>query len=61
LNILEVNDFRHTEIHTPEPLVTEVCTVEFELATEKTKRQKSTSIVQTPTEIIKAGGRNNSL
>jgi len=61
LDSLEFNDFRQTEVHTPEPLVTEASTFEFELAIEKLKCHKSTSIVQTPAELIKAGGRKNSL
>jgi hypothetical protein len=57
LNVHGVNDVRHTEIHTAEPLVPEPSTVEFEMAIEKLKRHKSPGTDQVPAELITAGGR----
>jgi hypothetical protein len=45
-----VNDVRHTEIHTAEPLVPEPSTAEFEMAIEKLKRHKSPGTDQIPAE-----------
>jgi hypothetical protein len=42
LNAHGVNDVRHTEIHTAEPLLPEPSAFEVELATEKLKSHKST-------------------
>jgi len=41
LNAHGVNDVRHTEIHTAEPLVPEPSDFDFELAIEKLKSHKS--------------------
>jgi len=57
LNVHGVNDIRHTEIHTAEPLVPEPSAFEVELAIEKLKSHKSPGIDQIPAELIKAGGR----
>ena len=48
LNVHGVNDIRHTEIHTAEPLVPEPSAFEFELAIEKPKSHKSPGIDQIP-------------
>ena len=57
MNVHGVNDVRQTEIHTPELLVPEPSTSEFELAVEKLKSHKSPVIDQIPAELIKAGGK----
>jgi len=57
LNVHAVNDIRHTEIHTAEPLVPEPSVFEVELAIEKLKSHQSPGIDQIPAELIKAGGR----
>jgi len=44
LNVHGVNDVRHTEIPTAEPLVPEPSAFDFELAIEKIKRHKSPGI-----------------
>jgi len=61
LNILWINDVRETEIPTVEPLVPEPSTFDLEIAIEKLKRHKSPGIDQIPAQMIKAGGRKNSL
>jgi len=61
LNVHGVNYVRQTEIHTAKPLVSEPSAFEFELAGRKLKIQKPPGIDQTPAELIKAGGYNNSL
>jgi len=57
LNVHGVNDIRHTEIYTVEPLVPEPSAFEVELAVGKLKSHKSPGIDQIPAELIKAGGR----
>ena len=57
LNVHGVNDVRHTEIHTSEPIVPEPSAFEVELAIGKLKNHKSPGIDQIPAELIKAGGR----
>jgi hypothetical protein len=57
LNVHEVDDVRHTELHTSELLVPEPSTVEFEMAIEKLKRHKAPGTDQIPAEQITAGGR----
>ena len=57
LNVHGVNDIKHTDIHTAEPLVPEPSAFEVELAIEKLKSHKSPGIDQIPAELIKAGGR----
>jgi hypothetical protein len=56
LNVLGVNDVRHTEIHTEEPLVREPSVFEVELSIKKLKSHKSPGIGQIPGELIKAEG-----
>jgi len=53
LNIPGVNDVRHTEIHTAEPLVPEPSAFEFAIG--KLKSHKSPGIDQILAELIKAG------
>ena len=57
LNIHGVNDVRQTEIHAAETKVPEPSVFEVELATEKTKSNKSPGIDQIPAEMFKAGGK----
>ena len=57
LNVHGVNDIKHTDIHTAEPLVPERSAFEVELAIEKLKSHKSPGIDQIPAELIKAGSR----
>jgi hypothetical protein len=57
LNVLGINDVRHTEIHTAEPLVPELIVSEFEMAVEKVKTNKSPGTDNIPAELMKAGGR----
>jgi len=52
-----VNDIRHIEIYTAEPLLLQPSALEFEMAIEKLKRHKSLCIDQIPAELIKALGR----
>jgi len=56
-NVHGVKDVRQAEIQTAEPLVPEPSASEVELAIDKVKSHKSPGIVQTPAELIKAGGR----
>ena len=55
-NVHGVNDVKHTEIHTAEPLVSKPSAFEFELVTEMLKRHKSPGIDQVPVELITARG-----
>ena len=57
LNVHGLNEVRHAEIHTAEPLVPEPSAFEVELAVEKLKSKKSPCIDQIPAELIQAGGR----
>jgi len=57
LNVHGVNDVRHTEVHTAEPLVPTPSAFEVHLAVEKLKGHESPGIDQIPGEFIKAGGR----
>ena len=57
LNVHGVNDIRHTEIHTAEPLVPEPSGFEVEMAIETLQAHKSLGIDQIPAELIKAGVR----
>jgi hypothetical protein len=43
-NVHGFNDVRQTEIHTAEPLVTEPCAFDIDMAIEKLKRHKSPGI-----------------
>ena len=52
-----VNDVRHTEIYTAEPLLPQPSALEFEMANEKLKRHKSLGTDQIPAELIKEWGR----
>jgi len=56
LNVHGVNDVRQTEIHTAEPLVSELSVFEVKLAIEELKSHKSLGIDQIPAEMIKAEG-----
>ena len=57
LNEHGVNDFRKTEIHTAEPLVSEPGACDVELVIGKLKSKKSPDFNEIPEELIKAGGR----
>ena len=57
LNVHGVNDIRHTDIRTAEPLVPEPSAFEVELAIEMIKSHKSLDIDQILGALIKAGGR----
>ena len=57
LNVHGVNDIKHTDIHTAEPLVPEPSPFEVEVAIEKLKSHKSPGIDQIPADLIKEGGR----
>jgi len=57
LNVHAVNDVRHIEIHTAEPLVPEPSAFGIEMATEKLKGHKSPGMEHIPTELMKAGSR----
>jgi len=50
LNVYGVNDVRHTEIHTAEPIVPNPSAFEAELAKRKDKNQKSIVIDQIPAD-----------
>jgi len=56
LNVQGVNDVRHTEIHTVEPLVPEPSGLEVEMAIETLQGHKSPGRDQIPAELINAGG-----
>jgi len=56
-NVHGVNDDRKREIHTVKPPGPEPNTLEFVMAVEKLKYNKSTGIDQIPAELIKGGGR----
>ena len=57
LNVHGVNDVRHTEIHTAEPLLPEPSRFEVEMGIETLQGHKSPGIDQISVELIKAGGR----
>ena len=57
IDLHAVNDIKHTDIHTAEPLVPEPSAFEVEMAIEKLKRHKSPGIDQIPAELIKSGCR----
>ena len=57
LNVDGVEDVRQTEIHTAEPLVSEISAFVVKMAIEELKRRKSPGIDQNPAELIRAGGR----
>ena len=50
-------DVRQKEIHTTEPLMSELSAFEVEMATEELKRCKSQGTDQIPAEVIRAVGR----
>jgi hypothetical protein len=56
LNVHEVNDVRHTEINTAEPLVPEPSSSEVEIAIENLKSYKLPGIDQIPAEVIQVVG-----
>ena len=55
-NVHGVNDVGQTEIHTAEPQVPETSAFEVEMTTEKLKSHKSSGTIQTPAEMVEAGG-----
>jgi len=55
--LMGVNDVRHTEIHTAEPLVPQPSGFEVKMAIEMLKGHQSPGIDQIPAELIRAGGR----
>ena len=57
LNVQWVNDIKHIDIHTTEPLVPQPSAFEVELDIEKLKSHKSPGIDQMPAELVKPGGR----
>jgi len=57
LNVHAVNDNRHTEIHTAEPIVPEQSALEFEFSIYKLKSHEPPGTDQIPSELMKAGGR----
>jgi hypothetical protein len=57
LNVHGINNVRHIQIYTPEPLVPETIAFEVEPVIEKLKRHKPPVSDQIPAESIKAGGR----
>ena len=57
LNVHGVDDVRQKEMHTAEPLVSELSIFEVEMAIEELKRCKSPGSDQIPAELIRAGGR----
>jgi hypothetical protein len=57
LKVHEVNDGRHTEIHTAEPIVPQPSAFEIEMVIEKLKTYKSPGTNQLPAELMKARGR----
>ena len=61
LNVHGVSDVRQAEIHTAEPVVPKPSALEVELAIEKLNSHKPPGNNQTPAELIKAGGKHNSL
>ena len=52
-----VEDVRQTEIHTAEPLVSELSAFEVKMVIKELKRRKSPGIDQIQAELIRAGGR----
>jgi len=56
LNVHGVNDVRHTEIYTAEPIVPEPSAFQVELAIEKLKSHKPPGTDEILAELIKAGG-----
>ena len=60
LDVLGVNDFRNTEVHTTEPIGTELIAFGFEMATEKLKGRKSPDIDHIPAELFKTWGKTTS-
>ena len=57
VGVQEVNDIKHTVLHTAEQLVPEPSAFEVELAIDKLKSHKSPGTDQIPAELIKAGDR----
>jgi hypothetical protein len=56
INVHNVSDIRHIEVHTVEPLVPGSSRLEFEIAIAKLKKYKSPGSDQIPAELIQAGG-----
>jgi hypothetical protein len=51
-----ISDVRQIEIHTSEPLVPDPSPYEVEIATKRSKREKSPGSDQIPAELIQTGG-----
>jgi hypothetical protein len=56
LNVHRVNDIRHKQVHTAEPLVPDISPFEAENAIATLNKYKSPGIDQMPAELIQAGG-----
>ena len=57
LDLHGVNDIKHTDIHTAEPIVPDSSAYDFELAIGKLKSHRPPGIDQIRAELIKAGCR----
>ena len=55
LNVHVVNDIKHTDTHTAEPLVPEPSAFDVDLTIEKLNSDKSPGVHQIPAEFIKEG------
>jgi hypothetical protein len=58
LDVLGVNNFRKTEVHTAEPVGPEPIAFGFEMAIERVKRRKSPGIDHITAELFKAWGKS---
>jgi hypothetical protein len=56
LNVLNVSDVRHIEVHKAEPLLPGPSHLEVEIAIAKLKKYKLTGSDEIPAELIQAGG-----
>jgi hypothetical protein len=56
LNVNNISDIRHIEIHKPEPLVTDSSPFEVEIANAKLKKYKSPGSDKTRAGLIQTGG-----
>ena len=57
LNVHGVDDIKHTDVHTAEPLVPEPSAFDVELAIQKLRSHKSPGTDQIPASLIKGRGR----
>jgi hypothetical protein len=57
LNVHNISDVRHIEVHTAEPLVPGPSRLEVEIAIAKLKKYKSPGSDEIPAELIQAGGK----